>query len=286
MDFWEVLKVVVRRWVVTVPLVLATGAVAVLLPPTIDPSYSASISAVVITPIDNQNPANPFLALGPVTMAASLAGSGDSGAAVESAVQAGVSPTFTVNQQNSRSPIVTAEVQAATPELAVATAEFVRTALTEQLQAQQDAVSAPPEAQYYLQDLTGPVAPVPVYEGAQRVRFLAIGIGLLLTVVVAMAIEGIAVLRARRRDAAHGLSGDERERLAIIEEREALLVERERLLRARELEHSRRTGAPTDAPAQEQWRRGRFSTEVPQRRAGETDESGGGTAASVATKPR
>lgn len=253
MDFWEVLKVLGRRWVVTVPLVVLAVTAALLIPPRIAPSYTASASVVVITPIVEDIATNPFLVLGAVTMASSLSISADSAGSVAQVTAAGGSPSFTVDQQNARSPILVVTAEADTPELAADTTRLALDQMQTQLSEQQDRAGAAPDAQFYLEDLTGEVAASPVFTGAQRVRFLALGIGIALAVSLALTLEGISVLRARRRTAA---VSDRRpttteERLALLDERERLLVERERLLAEQDREqdeeqesHGRVVGAP------------------------------------------
>lgn len=236
MDFWEVIKVVVRRWVVTVPLLVLTAAVAVLLPPTIDPNYAASTSTAVISPEENDSPLNPFLAIGPVAMAQGLASTADSPSAMEQIRAAGGSTNYGVQVNNSRSPILNIQIEADTPEQAAQTGVLVLELIRTQLADRQAAAGAPPETQYYTQDLTGVPVAVPVYDGQQRVLFLSIGLGIGLTIAVALAMEGVSLVRRRRRD---GETEEPRpstieQRLALLDEREQLLLERERLLLQRD----------------------------------------------------
>ncbi|MFZ5871325.1 MAG: hypothetical protein ACOYXW_12495, partial [Actinomycetota bacterium] len=252
MDFWEVLKVVVRRWVISAPVLLLTGVAAVLVPPQIDPSYSASASTVVITPADGETALNPYLALGPVTMAQAMGLSADGEAAKQQVAAAGNSTDYAVVQQTSRSPILVVQAEAADPDQVVATVQQVLSIIEAQLKEQQDAAFAPPAMQYTVEHLTTRVGATPVYDGARQVRFLTIGIGLALAVTLALAVEGVAVLRShRRRERAAGDASDRLAiidaRLAILDEREALLLEQSRLSEARERAAGRAGGSGEDA---------------------------------------
>lgn len=246
MDFWEVLKVVARRWVVSVPLLLLTGVAAVLVPPQIDPTYSATASTVVITPANGQGVLNPYLALGPATVAQAIGLTADGPVAMSQVAAAGNSTDYTVSQQNSRSPIVVIQAEAADPQQVVATVQQVLTIVEAQLKEQQDAVSAPPVSQYTVQHLNPQISASPVYDGAKQVRFLTIGIGVALAVALALALEGIAVFRShRQRSRTKDESAD---RLAVIDARLAILAEREALLleRARLRDAGRPEGSVAD----------------------------------------
>lgn len=239
MDFWEVMKVAARRWAVTVPVLVVTLLVAVLVPPRIDPTYAAATSTAVISPLEADPADNPYLSLGPVAMAQGLVASGGGPAAMATISAAGGSDDYTVRIQNSRSPLLLVNVNAPTPELASSTAAMVLDQLRTQLAERQTAAGAPPDAQYYTQDLLQEAVAVPVYDGAQRVRFLALGLGVGLAVTLALALEGVAVLRQRRR---LGYDGSGRslveQRLEMLDDREQLLRERERLVRQQEEEEA------------------------------------------------
>lgn len=247
MDFWELLKVVARRWVFALPVLLLSAVAAVLVPPTIQPTYTASATTVVVPPADGEPSQNPYLALGATTMAQAIGLSADSATAMDEVTQAGNSTSFEVTLQNSRQPILVITAQAPDPQVAVSTVEQVLGIVDAQLQERQVAAGAPPTSIYSTRLLDAAVLPVPVYEGAQRVRYLIIGLGVLLAVGLALLAEAVAVLRRRRRTGLRESMPTDLQ-LRMIAERMTLLDERERLLDEREQLLAARAGDRTDSP--------------------------------------
>lgn len=236
MDFWEVLKVVVRRWIVVVPVLVLTAIGVLTVPPTIQPTYTATGTTVVVAPVEGEPAMNPYLVLGATVMAQSITMTADAPTTKSMVADTGNSPDYTVSLQNQRQPIVVVTAEAPQPDVAVATVEQVLELIDDQLESMQAQAGAVREMMYTTRPLSTEIYSTPVYDGAQRVRFVLLGVGILLAVGLAVMLEGIAVLRRRRRiGEVASMPTDQqlrllRDRMDLLDERERLLDEREQLL--------------------------------------------------------
>ncbi len=240
MDFWELLKVLARRWYVVVPVVLVSLVAAVLTSGRVDPTYQASGAVVLMAPSDRTlSSSNAFLALGLATAAEALAIASQDERTRTLVKEAGGAPTYSVASTR-RSPILMIRAEGETPEQAVDTVGLLVNVVTRQLTERQDAVVAPRSSRINLQKLNSELVAAPVYKGAQRVKILVIGGGLALAALAALLLEGLAVMRRRKSEVLvarnwYNLPLEERSqllsaRLQLLDEREQVLRERERLL--------------------------------------------------------
>lgn len=240
MDFWELLKVLTRRWQVVVPIVVVSLVAAMQLSSRVEPTYQAAGSVILMPPRDrSQAESNAFLSAGLATAAEAIAIGSQDQRTRNTVEDAGGASGYTVTSLR-RSPIINIAAEGETREQSIETVGLLVDVLDRQLVERQDAVAAPPESRITLQNLSPELAAAPVYKGAQRVKILVVGMGLVLAALAALGLEGLAVLRLRRSGVLvatnwNRLPLQERSqlltaRLQLLEEREQVLRERERLL--------------------------------------------------------
>jgi capsular polysaccharide biosynthesis protein len=274
LDFWELLSILSRRWVVVVPLVVLTAFAALFAPRTVDPTYDATSSAILVGPSAGESwqKSNPFLNVGLATTAAALVVAADAPATRKAVGEAGNASDYKVAQAASRSPIVKVQASADTPKIAVATVNQVIDIMSRQLAQSQDAVEAPRNSRLTMQRLTPEILPAPVYDGATRVRLVALAVGLGVTITLALVLDGLArrrnLLGVRGKSSMRDVSMlSVEERLDLLAARIELLDERDRIMRYRDGStappHVDPAGPTADTPAGDglgaddgdQWRR-------------------------------
>lgn len=198
MDLWEVLKVVIRRWQVSGPLLVATILAAIFVPPTIAPTYTATGITVLIAPMDPVAGAqNPYAILGATTTAQAIAISSDTQPMRVRVAEGGGTTDYSVTQQSTRQPILVVEGNGPTPAIAQRTVELALGVVEQQLSDRQAEAGAPPRSRISTQLLTPQVIATPVYQAARRARLLLLGFGFILAIGLVLLLEGIAVLRRK-----------------------------------------------------------------------------------------
>ncbi len=196
MDFWELAKVLLRRWAVFLPLVLLTAGAAWGATTQVPPRFSASASVILLPPTGGEG-ANAYLSLGIPTTAESLAVATTDDRVREQLLAGGASPDFEVVADR-RSALLLVTAEAGTRAGAVSTVEDLLEVLAQRLDRQQDDVSAAQDTRITLQSLTPTVLAVPVTEGTTRVVVVVVAVGLALATAAALAVEGLARRRQRR----------------------------------------------------------------------------------------
>lgn len=198
MDLWELLKVMGRRWYVTVPVLLVTAIVAVTLPPTIDPEYRASGTMILVGPAGTTANLNPFVSAGLGTnaeAAAIVVTSPNSKAIVD---EQGLSTDYTVEPDG---PVMVVTALAGSSVEAVNTVTFVEQLLNDQLVDLQTQAAVPEDALLSVVPLIPDVIATPVYQSRLRATILTVVVGVLTTVLLVMAVEGLS---RRRTGSEHG----------------------------------------------------------------------------------
>ena len=196
MDFWELAKVLLRRWAVFVPLALLTAGAAWGATTQLPPAFSATASVILLPPTGGEGP-NAYLSLGIPTTAESLAVATTDDLVREELLAGGASPDFEVVADR-RSALLQVTAEAGSRARAVATVEDLLEVLAQRLDRQQDDVSASPDARITLQSLTPTILAVPVTESTTRVVVVVVAVGLALATGAALAVEGFARRRQRR----------------------------------------------------------------------------------------
>jgi hypothetical protein len=240
MDFWELLKVLARRWYVVLPVILVAAFLANSLPARVDPIYSSTGSVILVGPTGGEatRQANPFLTTTLAANAEAVALVATDPDARRSAQAAGVSTNYSVDTAGSTSSVLVIEAEASTPQEAEETVVFLEGLLSEILADQQQRADVPEDAFMSLQVLTPEPTSEQVYDEEQRLRILILVIGALVAVLLALSFEGIVELRRRRESV--GPRGDAPETVEdgralqeprpSLEEEEALTGERSTLL--------------------------------------------------------
>lgn len=215
MDLWDVGRIVIKRWYVSVPVLVAALAMAVFMSGRIDPEYSTEASILLVAlgegdvevaPVVPDDPdstlpalgsANPYLnfpsSLPTVAQATALAVSSDATRAEVAA--AGFEPGYEVIVE-ARSPVLFVQVSSNDSDLAVATMDHVVGLIERDLEARQDAADVPEDERITAELLARSEQGVADQGGRSRVRLAVAGLGVLLAIGAAVAFDA-AVTRRR-----------------------------------------------------------------------------------------
>lgn len=199
MDFWEFLRILLRRWYVVVPVLLVAAGLGVTLPERVPPTYTATGTMLVVGPNDGATEVdNPFRAVGlggNAEALAILAGDKASKSAVESA---GLSTAYSVEQVSLNSPTLVVEAEAGSPEAATETVDFLIDEISTRFEALQAGAAVEPPAFLQVQRLSGEAVPAAVYTGRLRTLLLIAVVGVVTAAMAALAVEGWARRSGRR----------------------------------------------------------------------------------------
>ena len=203
MDLWSFMKVLFRRWYLTVPLLALTAFGAVHAAGGVAPTYTASSSGVFLQPPINlpkdQIATNPWVTAGLDTTAVAVVDSIQNPAAQSAVVSAGFSGEYTI-QLAARSVLFTVYAPAPTRTEATATLDHVVQLMQQDLKVKQDQYKVPADQQVLIQMTSAPSL-VTTRNGLQRVIVAIAGIGLVVTFVLAISLDAFLTRRARRRRA-------------------------------------------------------------------------------------
>jgi hypothetical protein len=208
-DLWGVLRIMVRRWYVALPILLATGYLAATSSGTVSRTYNATTSMIMLGPsrdtftddkgLSHTVAVNPYLNLPATgtTVASTLALKENSASVRQAVLKAGFSPNYAVVV--GKSPVVDVSVEANSPKLALDTVKYVSEMLKQDLQAMQDEFKIGAITRLNLQTVVEPdTLPTTTASTVMRVRLTIVGFGLVLAVALALAFEGIAEVRRNR----------------------------------------------------------------------------------------
>lgn len=212
MDLWDIVKMLFRRWYVTVPLLALTAVAVFYSGQRVDPTYTASaggvfLAPVATTPVEERTP-NPWLQAGISTTAAAVQGSVVNPTAKQTFAAAGLSTDFSV-QMDSRSVLFSVFASAPTADDAKATLNQVVEAMRNDLRGKQQQYGVPDSEQIAIQMFTD-TSIVSTRDGLSRVLLVVGGVGVVLTVAVAVAVDVVLARRRARRDA-RAVQADEAE---------------------------------------------------------------------------
>jgi hypothetical protein len=206
-DFWDLTKVLVRRWYLALPGLGLTAVAALGMLATVQPKYIATsyvqVAPPVARPTQPGEPSleqrNPWMGLGPDTLADTAMLTVQQPAVLESLVAAGFSAVFTATLSED-SPLVTFEVTAGTREQATAsTNEIIRrfSASVLDLQVEVYGVTEQDLATVERIDIGNNITES--NSNVIRAAVAVTGIGLLLTFALAIGVDALVSRRARRR---------------------------------------------------------------------------------------
>jgi hypothetical protein len=162
-DLLTFLRIAVRRWIVTVPLLALTAVVGMALVSRVDPVYKAEGSSLLLPPVvqvgdpNSTATGNPYVDSNPglVVTASALMQSASQPDTRGQQAAAGHSPTYRIDLDE-KAPILTITDTAPTPEQAVDSVMGVQDLLQRQLVAREDAAAVPPQFRITIDNLVVP----------------------------------------------------------------------------------------------------------------------------------
>ncbi len=201
MDLWDLLRVLVRRWWVTVPLLALTAVAAVTLGGRQSTTYDGTASLLLVLPANDgsngEQVVNPLTVLGVGAPFGSLVGTVlDSPETRDAVEQAGGSRDFEL-AQGKGSPTLVVTVQAASDQVARQTVESVLAEARQSIQQLQDEIDVPQGQRLAGRVVVEPVVTATV-SSSTRVLLAVAAAGLLITALVALAVEALLSTRRRR----------------------------------------------------------------------------------------
>jgi len=199
-DLWDLLRVLVRRWWVTVPLLALTAAVALTLGGRESTTFKGTASLVLALPgndgANGEAVVNPLASLGAASQFGGLVGAAvDSPATRNEIAQAGGSPDFDLGQGKG-SPTLVIGVTSDRADVAQRTVTDVLERVQRQVVVLQDQLAVPQDLRFSGQVVVPPIV-TSTTASSTRVLLAIVAAGLLLTALAALAVE--ALLSARRR---------------------------------------------------------------------------------------
>ena len=203
MDLWELMRVLFRRWYLTVPLLILTGAAATLAGNGVEPTYTASAGGVFLAPVltlpPDQLTPNPWGQAGVATTAAAVQGSVVNPTAKLAFEAAGLSGDYSI-LMGARSVLFNTYATAPTVDGATATLDRVVQTMRDDLRAKQAQYRVPVDQQTTIQMFT-PTSIVTTRDGLSRVLLVVGGLGVVGSVAVVLIVDALLMRRVRRREA-------------------------------------------------------------------------------------
>ena len=228
MDLLDLLKLVVRRWYVAVPIVIVTLAAAVALGSAIQPEYKTAATVILVPPTTSQAPAangatpapgNPWLRIGETAMAQAVQISASSGEAREKVVAAGGDSSYEITLVT-RSSIMTVEIASDTSAKALATVEAVTKLINDEVVAQQAKYKPKAGEEITTQVLDPGLNVTPSRSNVLRAQIVVLAIGLLFMAAGVVAYDAIARRRLTKQvNARAGVRGNATAGSAAVEQR-------------------------------------------------------------------
>jgi hypothetical protein len=129
-DFWDITKLLVRRWMILVPMLVLSGVLAVLAMNRVEPDYIATAYVQLVPPIVGEtkpgettaDQRNPWIGLGLQTIGNAAIVTVTDVSVADKLHAAGYSDSYTVTMGD-RSPLITFEIVGKSPNQAKQTAE-------------------------------------------------------------------------------------------------------------------------------------------------------------------
>jgi capsular polysaccharide biosynthesis protein len=206
-DFWDLTKLLFRRWKISLPLLLISIGATAWVASTMKPDYSATGHVQMVPPVVTPDTAdqlgharNPWADLGPDALGEAVMITVRRDDVLKSLDRKGLSDTFTVTMDG-RSPIITIEVVAKTPAQATGTVVEIAKLLDQAVVDQQATRRTPKNESITTLTLDAGDNVERVTSKLKRALIVVAGVGLLLTAAITIGIDALLRNRARRRAA-------------------------------------------------------------------------------------
>ncbi|MCP2264898.1 hypothetical protein ACFQHV_10465 [Promicromonospora thailandica] len=202
MSFLDVIAAVGRQWIVAVVGVLATAALG-WGATTMEPPVYTARALVLLVPSEQAVGVggNPFLALGGLDLPARVVVAYYESDVAKARFTGGSADTEYVVaiEESTRGPVIAVDVTDATPGRALETLNLITSSVPDELRRLQEEVDAPPDTIVSTLVLAKDEQAETDMSGTVRMLIAAVGVGLVVTVVGAVAIDGVQRSRARGR---------------------------------------------------------------------------------------
>lgn len=201
MDLWDFVRLLVRRWYLTVPLLVLATAAALFAAQGVTPTYTASATgafldpAIVVPP--NEVVPNPWAQAGVETTAKAVVDSVADPITTDKVAADGYARNYEIKLP-SRSVLFGILVSAPTPEGATRTLDHVVDLMRQDLRSKQAAYGVPDKQQVLIQMASG-TSIVATRDSLKRVLLVVIGLGGILTGLIVFIVDSLIGHRARHR---------------------------------------------------------------------------------------
>ncbi len=218
MDGWETLRIVLRRWTVSIPLAVLTVVAVVAIPSDVGQEYTSDASLVFLPPNTREiETEDGFAALeqenafinqsGSVAAMTRLIQISLTSPSVRALVEAeGLEPEYELIVDRG-DPIMQVTVTAGSPALATGTVDYVLGLIERDLTERQDLVEAPETERIGTQIISDTSPALASTGAATRLRLIILVVGMAFAVGAALLVEGAAGWAARRRAEGWGGGG-------------------------------------------------------------------------------
>lgn len=208
--FWEawgcggrmgnVLHAVGRRWYVMLIGLVITAGLAWGVSQVFPPNYTARGLVILIPPVEEEG-ANPFLSIGGLELPARVVVAALSSNAMQEQIadRAPAAEVIVSMEEATRGPVIAVDVTDSTAQDALDTLAYVTERIPETLVTLQDEVGAPDAARVSSVPLTIDTKAEADFETLIRMLVIAVGGGLVLTVLVVLVIENFSMRPTRGR---------------------------------------------------------------------------------------
>ncbi|MFY1687612.1 hypothetical protein [Plantactinospora sp. WMMB782] len=206
MDLLDLLKLMFRRWYVSVPIVVVTLGAALAFGLAIQPEYKTEVAILLVPPTTSAapepdaapRPGNPWLRIGENAMAQAVQISTSAHDARTRIAAAGGDPDYEVGLVT-RSSILTIAVTASSEESARKTVEAVTQLVHDEVAGQQAPYRPNPGEQITTEVLDPGLNILPSRSNVLRAQVVILAIGILLAAVAAVVHDAVARRRANAR---------------------------------------------------------------------------------------
>jgi len=205
-DFWDLTKLLARRWVIVLPMLAVSALLAVLTVGQVKPDYVATAYVQLVPPVLEQtkpnqatpDQRNPWLGLGLQTIGNAAVVTVQDKSVVDQLKAAGLTETFTLTMAQ-QSPLVTFEIVGKTVLQARQTAEALVARFTQSVATLQSAYGVSPADSITARRLDLGTNVVKSSSKVKRALVAVLGAGLLLTAGVTVGVDAWLRRRNRRR---------------------------------------------------------------------------------------
>lgn len=216
MDVVDLMRILLRRWYLVLPVVSLVAVAAFSYSDRIEPEYQAQGSVLLLPPgavaPDEAPVVNPWQAIGTDATIEALSVLVQSEEfATRTATEVGVAPGDTFSYEvltENRSAVVTVEATAESPEQAIAAASIVKAGLQRELDLVHEEYGVPTDLRTTFRTLNEPGLIEVLYPGQLQVRIGGLAAGVLLALVIALLGDRVLFwVGRRRRDSADAAAG-------------------------------------------------------------------------------